>query len=147
VNFILAHIISVCSGYGPEASLCTWSWTVGFQKKVGNFLTGWVTISFSRKTFIHGVSFIVLVQFIVTFTLLEAQIEVFIFSKSSSSYKKLVQWNLDFTFLDSTHVFISPAKTSTSAMLNFPGIYVCAFYPIPQLYVQIEHKLACCCRF
>jgi hypothetical protein len=32
-------------------------------------------------------------------------------------------------------------------MLNFPGIYVYAFYPIPRLYIQIEYKLACCCRF
>jgi hypothetical protein len=32
-------------------------------------------------------------------------------------------------------------------MLNFPGIYICAFYPIPRLYVQIEHKLACCSHF
>jgi hypothetical protein len=38
------------------------------------------------------------------------------------------------------HVFIGPAKTSIRAMLNFPGIYVCAFYPIPRLYVQTEHK-------
>jgi hypothetical protein len=45
------------------------------------------------------------------------------------------------------HVFIGPAKTSIRAMLNFPGIYLCAFYPIPRLYVQIEQKLACCCRF
>jgi hypothetical protein len=52
-----------------------------------------------------------------------------------------------YVFLDSTLVFISLAETSLRAMLNFPGIYVCIFYPIPQLYVQIEHKLACLCRF
>jgi hypothetical protein len=45
------------------------------------------------------------------------------------------------------HVFIGPAKTSIRVILNFPGISVCAFYRIPRLYVQTEHKLACCCRF
>jgi hypothetical protein len=48
-----------------------------------------------------------------------------------------------YIFLDSTHILIGPAKTSIRAMLNFPGIYVCAFCPIPRLYVQTEHKLAC----
>jgi hypothetical protein len=52
-----------------------------------------------------------------------------------------------YVFLDSTHVFIGPAKTAIRAMLNFPGIYICAFYPIPRLYVQSEQKLACCCCF
>jgi hypothetical protein len=52
-----------------------------------------------------------------------------------------------YVFLDSMHIFIGPAKASTTGVLNFPGIYVCAFYPIPWLYVQIELKLACCCRF
>jgi hypothetical protein len=32
-------------------------------------------------------------------------------------------------------------------MLNFPGIYICVIYPIPSVYVHIEHKLACCCHF
>jgi hypothetical protein len=52
-----------------------------------------------------------------------------------------------YIFLDSTHILISPTKTSVRAMLNFPGIYVCAFYPIPWLYIQTEHKLACCWCF
>jgi hypothetical protein len=33
---------------------------------------------------------------------------------------KIIQWNLDFMFLDSTHDFIGPVKTSIRTMLNFP---------------------------
>jgi hypothetical protein len=36
--------------------LWTQWWTSGFRKKVGNFLTSWVTISFSNNILHHGVS-------------------------------------------------------------------------------------------
>lgn len=41
--------------------------------------------------------------------------------------------------------FILPLPTpqrSIRTMLNFPGVRTFAFYPIPWLYVQAEHKLA-----
>lgn len=46
-------------------------------------------------------------------------------------------WSYIPVFLDSTQVFTGPAKTSIWTM------YVCALYPIPQLYIQTDHKLAC----
>jgi hypothetical protein len=36
--------------------LWTWWWTFGFDKKVGYFLTSWVTISFANNMLHHGVS-------------------------------------------------------------------------------------------
>jgi hypothetical protein len=33
--------------------------------------------------------------------------------------------------LDSTQAFTGPGKTFTRTMLQFPGIYTCAFYLIP----------------
>jgi len=50
-----------------------------------------------------------------------------------------------YVFLDSMHVFIKPAKPSTTS--NFPGTHTCAFHPVPQLTVPTEHKLAWCCHF
>lgn len=44
------------------------------------------------------------------------------------------------------HVFVSPVKTAVQTW-NFLWIYICAFYPVPWLYVQKKHKLACCCCF
>jgi hypothetical protein len=52
-------------------------------------------------------------------------------------HKNYVQWNLDIYILwinvglDSMHIFIGPAKTSITALLYFPGIYVCVSYLIP----------------
>jgi hypothetical protein len=33
----------------------------------------------------------------------------------------------------------------TGTMQRVSTVYVCASYPISQLYVPVDHKLACCC--
>jgi len=49
------------------------------------------------------------------------------------------QWNLHFT----SYCMHGNTETSIRKMLYFFRIYVCTFYPIPQLHIQSEHKLAC----
>lgn len=60
-----------------------------------------------------------------------------------------VQWNLNFTFLESMFfLFIGPVKTSIRTKLKSFRIQVCvcAFCPVPRLYIKIEHNLGCCCH-
>jgi hypothetical protein len=47
------HLAQDCTSCGI---LWTRQWKIGLHKKAGNFLTSWVTISFSRGTVLHGVS-------------------------------------------------------------------------------------------
>lgn len=49
-----------------------------------------------------------------------------------------------FVFFDYVHVLISLTITSIRINLYFPGIYICAFYQVLTLYIQIKHKLPCC---
>jgi len=53
----------------------------------------------------------------------------------------ITQWNLDFTFLDFTHVLIG-STTASIGMWNFPWMYICSSYPVPWIYAQIEHEQA-----
>lgn len=58
----------------------------------------------------------------------------------------LIQWNLHFTFLDSTHVLIG-STTASIGMWNFPWMYNWSSYPVPWIYAQIEHEQTCCSHF
>jgi len=49
-----------------------------------------------------------------------------------------------YQFFYSMH-FIGPARTYRRTVVYFPGI--CAFQPVPPLYVQNDHKLAGCFYF
>lgn len=42
------------------------------------------------------------------------------------------------------HIYIGPTKISTRTSLNFLGIYICVFYRVPWVYIQIKHKMAYC---
>jgi hypothetical protein len=42
------------------------------------------------------------------------------------------------------HVLISLTITSIRINLYFPGIYICVFYQVLKLYIQIKHKLPFC---
>jgi hypothetical protein len=53
-------------------------------------------------------------------------------------------WTLHSLSLCFLWFYASSAKTSIRIVLYVCGIYV--FPLIPQLYIQIEHKLACCCH-
>jgi len=48
-------------------------------------------------------------------------------------------------FLYQTYVCVHPAKTSIRIMSYFPETYVCAFYSVSQIHIQIKQKLACWC--
>jgi hypothetical protein len=42
-------------------------------------------------------------------------------------------------------ICLCPIKTYRRTLLYFPGIYICAYYSFPWLYVQIEHEVVICC--
>jgi len=58
----------------------------------------------------------------------------------------LIQWNLHFTFLDSTRVLIG-STTASIGMWNFPWMFNWSSYPVPWIYAQIEHEQTCCSHF
>lgn len=70
-------------------------------------------------------------------------------TETAKKKKKLEEWNLSLSsswieiLLDYTHFFSSVSPKLPQQ--DFTWIYVCASYPVPQLDIQTERKLACCC--
>ena len=62
-------------------------------------------------------------------------------------YDLLTQWNLDFLFLESKFSSVPPKHLQGQCYVILTFMFQSVSYLVPQLYVQIEHKLACCCHF
>jgi hypothetical protein len=61
-----------------------------------------------------------------------------------------LQWNLDFLFPKSvfpTFYACFYQSHQNFHMLYCLGIYICALYLIPYLYIYLKRKLPCCCCF
>jgi ABC-type maltose transport system permease subunit len=72
--------------------------------------------------------------------------------KNEISTRAYVQWNLDFTFFESSFslfymYFHWSYQISVRTVLYCPRICVCAFYPVSRLNIWIKRKVAGCCCF